>query len=383
MRRHRVRSTIPTAVVAAAAGAAALLGVAAPAVAATAVSQPEDGATLHSRPTIVGAFDMSRPIDRFSVSVAATGPQEEAVSVAGTCDGPPPGFSCSADRRTVSFSWSPVLGRNGPYRITGTAVHDRDGLLDREETAELPARSFTLVEPPATPTGLRATVDPGTREVTLTWRANGEADLIGYVVYRARGDGDYRQAAALTGVAGTTVSWRDPETAAAGGTYRWFVAAVRNGSSGDDSTIAVSSASTPVTAAVPDPPGAATTTTSAPGVTPPTTAPAAPVVDASAFRSVSRGPRLELPPPPPPPDPGFQPTLPYPSSTAAPTTTAPATEAALPVSPALEAGPAPRRTALAFFAGALVLVMCSMHLRWLLVRTSELSDARPRRSRRA
>lgn len=368
------------------AGAAAMAAVAAvgwvasPAAAATAVSEPEEAATVRSQPTVVGAFELSRPITRFSVSVASTGPQEAAASVSGTCDGPPPGFACSADRRSVSFSWSPPLGRNGPYRVTGTAVHERDGLLDRDESADLPPRSFTLVVPPATPAALTATLDPATREVTLRWRANAEDDLIGYVVYRAHGDGDFRQAAAITEATRPTVTWRDTETASARGRYRWFVAAVRNGASGDDSTIAVSSASTPVALAVPEAPAAATTTTAAGGPAPATSAPA-PVVDASVFRSVSRAPRLELPPPPPPPDPGFQSTLPYPTTTtAAPPTSAPPTEAALPVA-LRDADPAPRRTALAFFAAALLAVMLSMHLRWLLARTAEAPQP-ARRSRR-
>lgn len=362
----------------AAVGGVALLAAltwAAPASAATAVSEPEEGATLQSRPTIVGAFELSRPIDRFSVSVAATGPQEWAVSVSGTCDGPPAGFSCSDDRRSVSFSWSPRLGRNGPYRITGTAAHDRRGLLDRDESAELPPRSFTLVEPPATPTGLTASVDPDTREVTLTWRANTEEDLVGYVVYRARGDGEYRQVAAIADTSRPTVSWRDAETATAGGRYRWFVAAVRNGRSGDDTTMAISGASTPAVVTVADPPGASTTTTAVSSQTAPATTLPAPTVDVSAFRSVSRAPRLELPPPPPPPDPGFQSTLPYPSTTAPPTTLP--SQAALPVSPASEADPVPRRTALAFFAGALLAVMASMHLRWLLARPTEAPQPLP------
>lgn len=353
-----------------------------PAAAATAVSEPEEGATLSGVPTIVGAFELSRPITHFTVLVTATGPQGAAASVSGTCDSAPAGFSCSDDRRSVSFSWRPPLGRNGPYRITGTAVHERSGLLDRDESADLPPRSFTLVVPPAPPTGLTATLDPDTREVTLRWRANTEDDLIGYVVYRAQGDDSFRQVAALTDTPRPTVSWRDTDIPAAGGQYRWFVVAVRNGASGDDSTIAVSRASTPAAVAVPEAPGAPTTTTSSPAGTPaPAPATTVPVVDVAAFRSTSRAPRLDLPPPPPPPDPGFQSTLPYPTTTAVPTTSASGAHVAMPVSPAGDTEPVPRRPALVLLAAALLAVMLSMHLRWLLARTAD-PDVQPSRAPR-
>jgi hypothetical protein len=55
---------------------------------------------------------------------------------------------------------------------------------------------------------------------------------------------------------------------------------------------------------------------------------------------------------------------------------------ALPASPASDAGPVPRRAALAFFAGALLLVMLSMHLRWLLARTAEAGAPPPWRAER-
>jgi fibronectin type 3 domain-containing protein len=73
--------------------------------------------------------------------------------------------------------------------------------------------------PPATPTGIRAI--GGTQSIELTWERNTEADLAGYRLYRAAGDGAFEKLEDLVQV--PAYSDRKVET---GKTYRYQISAV-------------------------------------------------------------------------------------------------------------------------------------------------------------
>ena len=72
--------------------------------------------------------------------------------------------------------------------------------------------------PPATPTGLHATLSPSSIE--LTWQQNTEPDLAGYRVYRAVGNGPLRRIAEVSQIP----SYSD-HAVEAGRTYRYAVSA--------------------------------------------------------------------------------------------------------------------------------------------------------------
>lgn len=235
----------------------------------------------------------------------------------------------AAPARQVSF---PVrLDHNGKYEAKVTATSHDPGVfgVGAHNTSNSAKREFLVAAPPAPPRDVKATVDPATRTVTLTWKANAEPDLIGYVVQRAKGDGPFADLGPVSKTANPT--YRDVGTAEAGGVYRYQVVAVRSDGITENKGISSDpSAVTPeATATVPDPPAppsatpGTTVVANSSGAPPATTgttgAPAnnpgalttSGSVDLSGFRSLQSQARATSPRTTRPVDSGFRSTLPF------------------------------------------------------------------------
>ena len=173
------------AALAAAVAAAAVLTVATPAFAATVsggFSSPADGASSATPPTIVGSFSWQPGIDTISLAVSGDSGQP-GTSVSGTCANPPEGVTCSDAGRTASVSWTPALTQNGRYTVRAT-VSGKPGQNGNTPDPATPTKSFILAAPPEPPRAVHAEVATD-RSVTVSWRANSEPDMLGYVVYRS------------------------------------------------------------------------------------------------------------------------------------------------------------------------------------------------------
>lgn len=159
-------------------------------------------------------------------------------------------------RQDVAFRVA--LPFNGRYRATLKAWGADPPLFGTLEDGEVEStsrsREFLVAAPPAPPRDVKAVVDEATRTVTLTWKANDEGDLIGYIVQRAAGDGPFADVGTVTKTDRPT--YRDSGTAEAGGVYRYQVVAVRSdGVTKDKGISSDPSAVTPeATANVPGPP---------------------------------------------------------------------------------------------------------------------------------
>lgn len=123
-------------------------------------------------------------------------------------------------------------GTTRSYELT--AVDDQN----RESARSAPASATTADPAPAAPTGLSAT--GGTRQVTLSWAANGESDLASYRVYRA---GTNTLVRTVTGTSTTITGLAD------GTTYTYEIAAVDNAS--HESARSTSASATTAAAAPP------------------------------------------------------------------------------------------------------------------------------------
>jgi hypothetical protein len=374
------------AALAAAVAAAAAIGIAPPAFAATvsgSLNTPADGSTASTAPAITGSFRWEGGIDTISLSVVGeTG--QPGTSVSGTCDNPPEGVSCSEGGRAVAIEWTPVLTQNGRYSARATVSGKQGQNGNRPDPAQS-IRSFQLSAPPAPPRGVRADVAED-RSVTVSWRANTETDMLGYVVYRSFGGAGARAVGEIPHGTRSTYSYTDANTSKAGGPYQYHVIATRDDGSGGGVS---SEPSTEVTAQVPEPP--ATTTTSVPtspttrpgggGGGTPTTTPASGGgggtvrpggVDLSDFRGlVSRG---ELPAQPPPtlPDTGFNPTLDYGDRELPEDQELGEDEPGLALPDLVSDGFDGRRPTLVLIASGLVLFVFAMHLRLLARRVEPI-----------
>ncbi|HVM02796.1 MAG TPA: hypothetical protein VM263_09015, partial [Acidimicrobiales bacterium] len=164
-----------------------------------------------------------------------------------------------------TMRFGPVtLSLNGTYRATVTVGWEDPSLpLVRPETGTTSSDSheFKVAAPPARPSGVTAAVDDASREVTVRWEKNGEADMRRYEVRRSHNGGDFTRAGFVDH---PETSFVDASTAGAGGDYRYIVVAYRAGVDSAVGSQVASDPSPPSTAKVPDPPP------------PPTTAPAAP-----------------------------------------------------------------------------------------------------------
>jgi len=129
----------------------------------------------------------------------------------------PAGVTRLAD--VTEESWTDTTSEFGkPYtyivqRIVKTAG-GKEAESDFVQTDITPKDTF----PPAAPTGLRASVAPGSIEIT--WQENTEPDLAGYRLYRAIGSGPFERIAEISQIP----SYSD-YAVEAGKTYRYAVTA--------------------------------------------------------------------------------------------------------------------------------------------------------------
>lgn len=392
------RAATATATLAVAAGA---LVVGAPP-AHAAIESPSAGAVVRDHPTVSGrqGTERNRSVDR--VTVTLTPPDGGTpVSILG-CSG----ASCGGTAGTFSASFSVPV--NGTYTAVAVAQHDGGGALDPADSGRSAPVSFAVEIAPEAPRRLVAEPNGARRTITLSWTPNTEADLVGYQVLRGV-DGSTPEPHGSPVGADTTTFVDD---AGDGGRFTYQVVAIRRGATAN--TIVASDASNEATATVDRvaPPTTAATTSdassggsaspsggtggTAPGGTGDGTGDAARndgglrTSAAAAPVRITPGARLDLSGftpntvplnlgPAPAPDTGFQPTLPYDlraRATEEPEAAVdePADEPALPVgSLVTTTTESNRKTLLTFLAGAMLLFMLSMHLRWLLRRTAPVT----------
>jgi len=379
------RDAVPIALKPAIGAVGTVVFLAGPAAASSAFTSPSDGQTLSSAPTVSGSVSMSQPIT--ALALAADDGHGHGDTITLHCGDP--GASCDSAGTTMTFSWTPNLAYNGNYTLTGRA----DGqatLVSQAATESLGPLHFGVAVAPIAPRNVSASVAPS-RVATVSWRPNPEPDVTTYLVYRSIDGGDMRAVGSVSG-ASKTFSYQDAASTQAGGRYAYQVVAVRPDADGNPSTGVASSPSAPARATVPAPPPGATGTTSgssgaaggSSGSTsggrtassssgPVLAVPRAGRIDLSNFRALESA--ATTPGTPAPADTGYKSTLPYQTDDS--TTTAPASTTAgrgsEASSAALDLGEGDtshRQALLGFVAGAMILFMVSMHMRWLLRRTS-------------
>ena len=377
--------------VAAAVAAALVLG-AAPAGAT--ISAPANNSVVNADPTLVGSIDVGRSASGVTLTLEGPG---GSMSLGGGCGAA--GVSCSGN--VVSFDVPVSLDVNGTYSLTAVGYHTATSPLDRSTSTAPESSSFGLEEPPRAPRRLAAEPDGARRTVDLSWTSNNEPDLLGYQVVRSVDGGPAEARANVPPASGNTVTYVDD--AAGGGRLTYQVLAVRRGATAE--RFVAGPLSSPATATIDAAPTPTTTTPAAgggsggeggrgstdggtaagetsggqaaPGGLRPT-ATATPVVikpgstlDLSGFTPNPPPPRPTATPAPG--DPGYQELLPY-KSKAEPGDDPVVGESALPTERVTETGSSENRKALlTFLAGAMVLFMTSMHLRWLLRRVAPVT----------
>lgn len=153
---------------------------------------------------------------------------------------------------TSTFPW------NGTYRVD-VAATGRDSVIDQTDEPGGGQSQFVIDAPPEQPEKPTTAVNEQKREVTVSWKANEEPDLVGYEVQRQLGSASWEQVT-VTGT--TTTSVVDQSTSQTGGTYRYRVVAFR--SSAEVGKLNPSAPSDTSTARVSAPPVTTTTTTTTP-----------------------------------------------------------------------------------------------------------------------
>jgi hypothetical protein len=212
---------------------------------------------------------------------------------------------------------------NGPYHVDATASAT-DVFGQGEGTAKA---DFGVAVLPPFVTGVTATVDTKTRQVTVSWDRDAVTpDVQAYWIYRkGPGETDFKpRLQTAQQASGARLSVTDPGSANAGGDYLYQIETHRNGSTGDGTSFVVSdrtkSQSNKVT--VPNPPPGATTVPPPP----PSSSGAPPVVKgtpsgvtrnsgfSNSGSSSNTTPTSEAVTP----DPGFERGLPYAAGSPAP-----------------------------------------------------------------
>lgn len=119
----------------------------------------------------------------------------------------------------IDFSQDATFDCNGRYELDVIAVGDSSTIHSGSQETKQTIKDVVLKVAPAVPTGVTATSSQ--RRVEVTWAANGEPDLLGYLVYR---NGSFHDSS-------TTNSYVDTDFPSAGGTFTYKVSAVRLGPS--------------------------------------------------------------------------------------------------------------------------------------------------------
>ena len=128
------------------------------------------------------------------------------------------------NQSSQSFNWQPALPKNGRYKITVEASEDRTSPIEGCGGTRTIERDLWLEIAPAPPVLTKTQADTAQRSVTLQWKANSEADLIGYLVYRSYDGGAFE---AVGGYAPNDLTHFDRLDEAPGGEYRYEVRAIR------------------------------------------------------------------------------------------------------------------------------------------------------------
>ena len=127
------------------------------------------------------------------------------------------------------IKWLPPTPYNDVYTVVAQAV----GTIPNFDTfaGQPTARQFRTQIPPVKPTGVKVALDQEKRKATVTWAKNPEADVVGYIVDRAQGDGEFKH---LADVPPDPPSHVDDLAAAEPATYRYRITAVRRESQAPD-----------------------------------------------------------------------------------------------------------------------------------------------------
>jgi hypothetical protein len=280
------------------------------------ISTPADGATVTtSTVAINGQASMNGGrIDGVTVTIAS--PDGHPV--------PAPQSFGGNNSSSLSFPWSPQLTWNGTYTVKADASGTETPVDFNGQEFNSDVNTFKVEAPPATPTGVKATVDQAKRTVTISWAANGEPDIIGYGVYRKEGS-DFVPRKSLT-----ATSYTDEIGSLPAGTYQYQVYAARPNADGSQAVVSAPATTAGKVTTSPPPPPTSTTTPagssggSGAGGTTNTTAASSTgstkpnlashgKVDLSGFTALlpNGGGKLPASRQTPAPDPGFNETLPF------------------------------------------------------------------------
>jgi hypothetical protein len=261
---------------------------------------------------------------------------------------PPATLVPAGDRATkVPFNVKADLPYNGRYSVRVTAT-GRDPVPDLDGDEQVvQSVDFKLDVPPAAPAAV-ATAPAPDRGVALSWKGNGEPDLVGYRVERAGRSGAWAALSVVTAPRFTDTTARDT-----GGDFRYRVTAVRRAA--DPSATLASLPSSEARASVPAPPAATASSAGGSGTA------SGPRVDISDFAALLDRASSAKPARSEPPDPGFRETLPF---TPGAKEDGPADARILGSSASETRGPGDHRP-LAFVAGSLLATVLLAHVLWV------------------
>lgn len=127
----------------------------------------------------------------------------------------------------VTYSWKPTPRYNGKYTVTvsGTGRSNNAFGQPQAEQTNIVSRSFSIEIKPVKPTGVAAGMDDNS-QVTVTWKANPEPDLIGYAVLRSYQNGSAGQVGSAVAPS-SKPTFHDDLSGRPPGAYKYAVVAVR------------------------------------------------------------------------------------------------------------------------------------------------------------
>ena len=207
-----------------------------------------------SSPTADAVVTTNTPLIQGSYSQPGGGRVDEVAVIVQSAEGHGSWSKVFPGNGTSSLSFSfqvPELAYNGRYRAQsqakGTDALDTNG----QETSGISVRDFSVAVPPVSPTGLRATSNTSKQQVSLTWNANPEPDMLGYELQR-QGSSSSKWTVVAQNASTSAV---DPVPSP--GTWKYRLVAIRAGASSSEGVASEPSASVSTTVDAPP-----TTTTS-------------------------------------------------------------------------------------------------------------------------